>query len=313
MSPHPPTLRQLRYLTALFESGHFGKAAKACHVTQSTLSTGLRELEALLGASLVERTKRAVRFTPLGERVAAKAYEVLRQADELVDLVTAAGEPLASELRMGVIPTIAPFYLPKVLPALRAAYPKLKLYLKEDMSHVICEGLNRGQLDVLLLALPYACGDVETAHLFNDPFYAGFRPEDMPEAAAAPQTPVSPAALTQHRLLLLEEGHCLKDHALAACAHPALSPDEAILGTSLHTLVQMVDNHLGVTLLPKLAIDGGILQGTGLVVRPLAGSTPYREIGLIWRQGSPRAAEYHLLADFLRKLGQEAPKPALAS
>lgn len=295
-----PTLRQLRYLTALYETGHFGRAAQACHVTQSTLSSGIRELETLLDTSLVERSKRMVRFTPLGERVAHKAYDVLRQADELVDLVSASGTPLSSSLRMGVIPTIAPFYLPKVLPALRATYPNLKLYLKEDMSHIVCDALARGQLDVVLLALPFSCGDVEEAHLFNDPFYAAYRPEEK-EGLHFIKKAVDPSALAHQKLLLLEEGHCLKDHALAACGHPQLRSDGSLLGTSLHTLVQMVDNRLGITLLPKLAIDGGILDGTKLEVSPLAGSTPYREIGLIWRKNSPRSEEFQLLADFLKK------------
>lgn len=295
-----PTLRQLRYLTALYETGHFGRAAQACHVTQSTLSSGIRELETLLDTSLVERSKRMVRFTPLGERVAHKAYDVLRQADELVDLVSASGTPLSSTLRMGVIPTIAPFYLPKVLPALRATYPNLKLYLKEDMSHIVCDALARGQLDVVLLALPFSCGDVEEAHLFNDPFYAAYRPEEK-ESLHFIKKSVDPTALTHQKLLLLEEGHCLKDHALAACGHPQLRSDGSLLGTSLHTLVQMVDNRLGITLLPKLAIDGGILDGTKLDVSPLAGSTPYREIGLVWRKNSPRGEEFQLLAEFLKK------------
>lgn len=301
MEPIAPTLRQMRYLTALYETQHFGKAAQACHVTQSTLSSGIRELETLLDTVLVERSKRMVRFTPLGEQVVHKAYEVLRQADELVDLVSAAGSPLSSSLRMGVIPTIAPFYLPKVLPKLREAYPHLKLFLKEDMSHVVCDALSRGQLDVVLLALPFACGDVEETHLFNDPFFAAFRPEDGDDLAFDKNGAVEPQAMARQRLLLLEEGHCLKDHALAACGHPQLRSDGSLLGTSLHTLVQMVDNRLGVTLLPKLAIDGGILDGTSLEVKPLAGSTPYREIGLIWRKGSPRASEYRILADFLKK------------
>lgn len=295
-----PTLRQLRYLTALYETGHFGRAAQACHVTQSTLSSGIRELETLLDTSLVERSKRMVRFTPLGERVAHKAYEVLRQADELVDLVSASGTPLSSSLRMGVIPTIAPFYLPKVLPALRASYPNLKLYLKEDMSHIVCDALSRGQLDVVLLALPFACGEVEEEHLFNDPFYAAYRPEEK-DGLEFNKKAVEPGSLAKKRLLLLEEGHCLKDHALAACGHPQLRSDGSLLGTSLHTLVQMVDNRLGVTLLPKIAIDGGILDGTKLEISPLAGSTPYREIGLVWRKNSPRRDEFLLLAEFLKK------------
>lgn len=303
MEPIAPTLKQLRYLTALYEAGHFGRAAQACHITQSTLSSGIRELETLLGATLVERSKRMVRFTPLGDQVTQKAYEVLRQADELLDLISASGTPLSSSLRMGVIPTIAPFYLPKVLPALRNAYPQLKLYLKEDMSHIICDALARGQLDVILLALPFSCGDVEEVHLFNDPFYAAFRPEDCDKLGVdgAQGSEIDPVRLARQRLLLLEEGHCLKDHALAACGHPQLRSDDSLLGTSLHTLVQMVDNQLGVTLLPQLAIEGGILDGTGLITCPLAGSTPYREIGLVWRRGSPRQEEYRLLAAFLKE------------
>ena len=290
-----PTLKQLQYLTALHAAGHFGRAAAACFVTQSTLSAGLRELETLLGVTLVERTRRVVRFTPVGERVAAKAYLVLREADELADLARAAAKPLGGELRLGVIPTIAPFLLPRLLPGLRAAYPDLRLFLREEQSGPACEALARGQLDAVLLALPWACGDVTTLPLFDDPFYLAFHPDDLPHPPAS----VRPAAIDASRLLLLEDGHCLKDHALAACGRPDLRADAAILGTSLHTLVQMVANRLGLTLVPKMAIDAGILLNTPVVARPVSGPHAARGIALAWRASSPRAAEFALLGEAL--------------
>ncbi|QMW24269.1 hydrogen peroxide-inducible genes activator [Sandaracinobacteroides saxicola] len=292
MNVYLPTLKQLQYLTALHRHGHFGRAADACFVTQSTLSAGLRELETLLGVVLVERNRRVVRFTPLGEAVVERAYATLREADALTELTRAAGKPLSGGLRLGVIPTIAPFLLPRLLPRLRREWPELKLYLREEQSGAACEALNRGQLDCVLLALPYACGDVAAAPLFEDRILLAFHPEDMPDAPPA----VEPASLDGERLLLLEEGHCLKDHALAACNRATLRPDATVLGTSLHTLVQMVDNRIGMTLLPQMAVDAGILNGTRVETRPLASANAVREIALVWRPGSPRAEEYRLFA-----------------
>ena len=162
MIVHLPTVKQLQYLIALRRFGHFGKAADACFVTQSTLSAGLRELETLLGVTLVERTRRVVRFTPLGEKIADKAVKVLRETEELAEMARAQGRPLHGELRMGVIPTIAPFLLPTMLPRLREQWPQLKLYLREETSNAACEALHRGQLDCVLLALPFACGVMVT-------------------------------------------------------------------------------------------------------------------------------------------------------
>lgn len=290
-----PTLRQLRYLVALSEQLHFGRAAQACHVTQSTLSAGLAELESLLTATLVERTRRTVFFTPLGEEVAAQARRVLAETDRLVELVSAAHAPLSGTLRMGIIPTIAPFLLPRAMPALRAAYPQLKLRLREQMSETLCHEVHAGEIDLALYALPYRCGDVHEEVLFGDPFYAAYPPGEDP----LPET-VRSEDLDDRTLLLLEEGHCLRDHALAACSLPGLDPTRSILGTSLHTLVQMVDNGLGMTLLPKMAIEGGILNGTQVRTVPLAGEAPARTIGLVWRKTSPRSEEYRLLAAFFR-------------
>jgi LysR family hydrogen peroxide-inducible transcriptional activator len=296
MSVYLPTLKQLQYLVALRDHGHFGRAAEACFVTQSTLSAGLRELESLLGIVLVERTRRVVRFTPLGSRIADKAQRVLREAEELSELARAAGKPLSGDLRMGVIPTIAPFLLPRILPKLRADWPDLKLYLREETTNAACDSLHRGHVDCVLLALPYHCGDVDTADLFEDRIYVAFPEGEMKDPPAA----VPAEAIDENRLLLLEDGHCLKDHALAACNRPELRAEAAMLGTSLHTLVQMVDNGLGLTMLPEMAIEAGILDNTGIVARPLLADHPVRRIALAWRNGSPREKEFRLLADALR-------------
>ena len=297
MTVHLPTLKQLQYLVALRQHGHFGKAAEACFVTQSTLSAGLRELETLLGVSLVERTRRVVRFTALGEKVADKAVRVLREGEELAELARAEGKPLHGELRMGVIPTIAPFLLPAMLPRLRKEWPNLKLFLREETSQAACEALHRGQLDCVLLALPYPCGDIEAAALFEDRLFVAF------PAGEAPGGPfVDVGAIDETRMLLLEDGHCLKDHALSACNRPDLRAHAAMMGTSLHTLVQMVDNGLGVTFIPAMAIEAGILEGTRVDAKPLRSDHGYRRIALIWRRSSQRESEFQMLAAALRTI-----------
>ncbi len=296
MTIYLPTIKQLQYLVALHEHGHFGKAAEACFVTQSTLSAGLRELETLIGVTLVERNRRVVRFTALGERIAEKARRVLREAEELGDMVRAAGKPLSGDLRMSVIPTIAPFLLPRILPRLRRDWPDLKLYLREETSGAACESLNHGRADCVLLALPYACGDVESETLFEDRLFVAYPGNERPPDTVTPET------IDEKRLLLLEDGHCLKDHALSACNRPELRANAAMLGTSLHTLVQMVDNGLGVTMLPEMAIEANILANTGITARPLVAEHPSRSIALAWRKASPRGKEFELLANVLREV-----------
>ena len=314
MIVHLPTIKQLQYLVALRRFGHFGKAADACFVTQSTLSAGLRELETLLGVTLVERTRRVVRFTALGEKIAKKAIAVLRETEELAEMARAQGRPLHGELRMGVIPTIAPFLLPTMLPRLRNQWPQLKLYLREETSAAACEALHRGQLDCVLLALPFACGEVDSTPLFDDPLYVAY------PHGEAPGTPsIAAAEIDEDRLLLLEDGHCLKDHALSACNRPELRANATMMGTSLHTLVQMVDNGLGLTFVPGMAIEAGILAGTEVDARPLRSDYPYRRIALIWRRSSPRESEFQLLATTLRRIAGDLisdlaaiePSPAL--
>ncbi|MFL6759336.1 hydrogen peroxide-inducible genes activator [Sphingomonas sp.] len=300
MIVHLPTVKQLQYLVALRRFGHFGRAADACFVTQSTLSAGLRELETLLGLTLVERTRRVVRFTALGQKITDKAIKVLRETEELAEMARAQGRPLHGELRMGVIPTIAPFLLPTMLPRVREQWPELKLYLREETSTAACEALHRGQLDCVLLAVPFACGDVDSAPLFDDPLYIAYPEGEAPASAA-----VTAAEIDESRLLLLEDGHCLKDHALSACNRPELRAHAAMMGTSLHTLVQMVDNGLGVTFVPGMAIEAGILSGTGVEARPLRSDQPYRRIALIWRRSSPRETEFLLLATALRRIAAD--------
>ena len=296
MTVFQPTLKQLQYLVALHEHGHFGKAAEASFVSQSTLSAGLRDLEGLLGVTLVERTKRNVRFTPLGNAVVAKAHRILREAEELSELVQSSGQPLAGEVRMSVIPTIAPFLLPRMLPRLRRERPSLKLYLREETSAAAMESLQHGRADCVLLALPYPTGEVEKETIELDALFVAF-PKDDPRGL--PEE-ILPELIDEHRLLLLEDGHCLKEHALAACNRPELRASATMIGTSLHTLVQMVDNGLGLTMLPEMAVDAGILNGTDVVARPLSSPMANREIALVWRRNSPRGDEFRMLAEELR-------------
>jgi LysR family hydrogen peroxide-inducible transcriptional activator len=308
MSNYMPTLKQLQYLVALKEHGHFGKAADSCFVTQSTLSAGIRELESLIGITLVERTRRVVRFTALGDRIVDKAHRVLREAEELAAIAQASGKPLTGELRMSVIPTIAPFLLPHLLPKLRAERPELKLYLREETSQTAIESLRHGSVDCVLLALPFPTGELDSELLFKDRLYVAF-PRDDPHD---PPEWIAPEMIDESKLLLLEDGHCLKDHALAACNRPEIRASAMMMGTSLHTLVQMVDNGLGMTIMPEMAITGGILNHTQIAARPLRSERSHRDIALVWRKNSPREKEFRLLAELLRDAA-EAPAVSAAA
>ena len=304
--PALPTLRQLAYLVELSGRLNFRAAAEGQFVTQSTLSAGIKELESLIGIALVERTRRVVRFTAFGDRIVEKAHRILREAEELAEMAQAAGKPLEGELRMSVIPTIAPFLLPQLLPRVRREKPGLKLYLREETSHAAVESLRHGHVDCVLLALPFACGDVDSELLFQDPLYVAF-PKDDPRD---PPPFILPETIDETRLLLLEDGHCLKDHALAACNRPELRAEATMMGTSLHTLVQMVDNGLGLTMLPEMAIRNGILLNTDIVARPLKSENAYRDVALVWRKNSPRDKEFRLMAQILRDASKVAAKAA---
>jgi LysR family hydrogen peroxide-inducible transcriptional activator len=289
-----PSLRQLRYLVELADRLNFRQAAEASFVTQSTLSAGIKELEALMGVQLVERDTRQVRLTAIGQEVVARARQLLASTQDLMALAKGAAEPLAGLLGLGVIPTIAPFLLPSLLPQLRRRYPRLRLHLREDLTERLLERLRSGQLDMAVIALPYATGDLLVRELFADEFWFVAR-EDDPQAQGKT---VSVNRLDADNILLLEEGHCLRDHAIAACK--ARAPGEAgIEATSLNTLVQMIEGGMGVTLLPEMALNGGILKGTHLVSRPFATHVPSRTVALVARPSSARKADFDLLADFI--------------
>jgi LysR family hydrogen peroxide-inducible transcriptional activator len=265
-------------------------------VTQSTLSASIKELENVLEATLVDRTKRNVVLTPLGLETVERARKIIVDFEELASAARAARQPLCGTLRMGAIPTISPFLLPRVLPDLRRAYPRLKLYLVEDLTTRLIDLLYQGKLDLVLLALPHDCGAAETIVLFNDPWLAAL-PAEHP---LVEERNIDPQHLSKD-LLLLKDGHCLREHALAACHFTGRRYGDEFEATSLQTLVQMVDNGLGTTLLPELAVDAGLLMGTSLVTRPLQCDGPARQIGLAWRRGTGRRDEFLLFAQELAK------------
>jgi LysR family hydrogen peroxide-inducible transcriptional activator len=307
--PALPTLRQLAYLVELSERLNFRLAAEAQFVTQSTLSAGIKELETQLGVQLVERDRHHVRLTTVGEDVAARGRELLAAATDLADAARSAARPLSGPLRLGAIPTIAPYLLPGVLPALRRAFADLKLYLREDLTARLLERLRAGGLDVALIALPFETGDLYVRELFKDEFSFVARETDP----AVRDKAVALRRIDTGDMLLLEEGHCLRDHAIAACGprHDAWARVEA---TSLTTLIQMVEGGLGVTLLPEITLDAGILKGTRLVARPFSRRAPSRTLALVARRTSPRRRDADLLAEFLieqhRRAGRTgAPSP----
>lgn len=292
------TLRELRYLVALADHQHFGRAAEACHVTQPTLSAQLKKLEDYLGQTLVDREPRVPTLTPVGAQIVERARRLLAEADDILRLTRSRGGPLQGALNLGLIPTLAPYYLPSALQALKLAYPKLQLIVQEDLTATLLGRLRDSLLDAALLALPApldheACVVVP---LFDEPFWLAC-PADHPLATEAT---VPAAALAGLKLLLLTEGHCLRGQALAVCRIGEAAGDEAAdcRATSLETLRQLVAAGLGCTLLPALAVSGP--QPAALVVRALAGGES-RRIGLVWRRGHARHEELLLLARLLQQ------------
>ena len=291
-----PSLRQLRYLVALAERLNFRVAAEASFVTQSTLSAGIKELEESLGVRLFERDKRSVRLTAAGEEAVRRARPLLAQADDLVAAAQSAREPMSGPLRLGVIPTIAPFLLPQFLPGVRARYPKLKLYLREDRTARLLERLRSGSLDVALIALPYDTGELVLTELFRDEFWFVARADDPLAKTKA----VAIERIAPREVVLLEEGHCLREHALTACGERRPGEESLVEATSLPTLLQMVEGGLGVTLLPEIAIKAGVLNGTTLIARPFSRSVPSRTLALAARPTSAHLREAALIAEFVR-------------
>ena len=289
-----PSLKQVQYLVALADEAHFGRAAEICNVSPSTLSAGIRELEAVLGVELAERTKRSVLMTPLGVRIANRGRLLLGDAQDMMELAAAGTQPLTGDLNLGVIPTISPFLLPRVLPALRESYPQLRLFLREEQTEVLLTRLRGGEIDAAVLALPYDIKGFACKVLFDDPFQLAC----LPDNEFASHKLIDQKDLDIQTLLLLEEGHCLRGHALEACQLSEQNRRTEFEATSLQTIVQMVAAGLGITLLPQIAIDDDITRGTNIKLIPLTG-TPARQIGLIWRQSSSRADEFGMLGDGL--------------
>lgn len=291
-----PTIKQLGYFVALCEEGHFGRAAARSFISQSAFSTAIQDLESLLNAQLVDRTKRQVTVTALGQEVATQARLCLRDIESLVEIAGQRREPLAGSLRLGVIPTIAPFLLPTLLPRLRKAFPELKLYLIEDQTERIHQRLLEGELDVLLLALPYDLRSVESMPLFDDRFCLAVR---QGSKAVDPEN-YRYNRLQAESILLLEDGHCLRDHALAACKIRNTEKVSRFAASSLLTLVEMVDADLGITFLPEMARDSALLRNTRVRMYPMDEQS-HRTIGLSWRKGSARDDEFRLLGEFIRE------------
>ncbi len=287
-----PSLRQLRYLLALAEHLNFTRAAEATFVSQSTLSTGLKELESTLGVQLVERDKQTVALPAVGEEVLARARQVLAAAEDLSDFASDASRPMQGQLRLGVIPTIAPFVLPTVMPALREKFSQLQLALREDLTAHLLERLRNRQLDFALIALPYETDDLRVQPLYKDKFWLVGREKDPAIAGKGIQL----SSAWTERLLLLEEGHCLRDHALQACRTAEVASVDGMEATSLLTLVQMVASGMGVALLPEMAIQSGLLQNLSLKARPLAPPAPERVIALVTRATSAHMAEFEAIA-----------------
>jgi LysR family transcriptional regulator, hydrogen peroxide-inducible genes activator len=290
-----PTLRQLAYLVELAGRLNFRAAAEAQFVTQSTLSAGIKELERLLDVQLVERDTRHVRLTAAGEDVAARGRLLLAAATDLAENARSATRPLSGPLHLGAIPTIAPFLLPSVLPALRRAYAELRLHLREDLTDRLIERLQAGRLDVALIALPFDTGDLHVRELFEDELSFVARDADP----AVRQKTVALRSIDPARMVLLEEGHCLSDHVIAACGPRRGRGESHVEATSLTTLIQMVEGGLGVTLLPGITLEAGLLKGTRLVARSISPAPPSRTLALVARRTSPRCRDADLLAEFL--------------
>jgi LysR family transcriptional regulator, hydrogen peroxide-inducible genes activator len=293
---HLPTTKQLRYFVALEQHEHFGKAAESCFVSQPAFSVAIKELENMLNIQLVDRTNKNVTVTSLGRDVARQARIVLRELEDLVDMAKGNQQPLTGPLKLGVIPTIAPFLLPRLLPALRDEFPDLKLYLKEDLTERIYERLMDGELDLILIALPYDLRNTSDMVLFEDPFYLAYQQNS---------TILGPGdynldELPSDSILLLEDGHCLRDHALSACNIKNVDKVSNITATSLLTLVQMVDADLGITYLPEMAVNSSLLKNTRIKTTPMEPGSS-RQIGLVWRKASTRQDEFAMLGNFIQQ------------
>jgi LysR family hydrogen peroxide-inducible transcriptional activator len=293
-----PTLRQLKFLVALADQGNFSRAAEATYVTQPTLSAGIKELEGILGTILVERGARETTLTPSGVTAVERARVILTETEELVHAARASGDLLSGAFRLGVIPTIAPFLLPRAVPHIRGEFPKLELFLREDQTHRLITMLKERRLDAALIALPFEMSGVDVEIIMDDEFLFACSSDD----SLANPGPIKVDDVDAESLLLLDDGHCLRDQALAVCGTSLDSHQQSgFSATSLHTLVQMVRGGLGATLIPRLALDAGLVEGMDIAIRPFNPPISGREIGMIWRKGSARTEEASGLAQSIRE------------
>ncbi|WP_149141896.1 hydrogen peroxide-inducible genes activator [Gemmobacter caeruleus] len=289
------TLKQLRYFDALARQGHFGRAADLCSITQPALSMQIKELEEVLGAPLIERSARQVRLTAFGTAFLARAQDILRGVDELADLARAARTELTGRLRLGVIPTVAPYLLPRLIAGLAQAHPGIDLSLRETVTPRLLQELLDGRLDCAIVALPVSEPALAEEPLFRESFVLV-----RPEADAGRPVP-NRDRLREMRLLLLEEGHCFRDQALSFCEMPSGRPREMLDGSSLSTLVQMVGAGIGVTLIPEMAVPVETAAAAVSVAR-FADPQPERTIGMVWRRSSPLAPQMQRIAGVVRSL-----------
>jgi len=287
------TLQDLRYLVALAEHGHFGRAATACNVSQSTLSTQIKNLELQLGVKLFERTTKSVSVTAVGREIAGRARQVLEEVEAIMSVAHTISGPLSGAFSLGVIPTLGPYVLPWLIPALKKEYPELRLALREDLTAPLLERLGSHRLDAALMALPVPDARLETLALFDEPFWFAEPKGRKPAAAAI----MREDELHGQRLLLLTEGHCLRDQALAICRTAESEAEGDFRATSLETILQMVATGLGSTLLPAMACSEA--RTRSVTTRPLEEGVG-RRIGLVWRRSYPRPRDIHLLAETLR-------------
>jgi LysR family hydrogen peroxide-inducible transcriptional activator len=286
------TLRQLRYLGALATHRHFGRAAEACAVTQPALSMQIRELEQELGVELIERRSGEVSLTDVGLEVARRAEQVLSATRDLADFARHRGRVLTGRLQLGIIPSLAPYVLPRILPELQCRYPELRVELRETRTKALLEELAAGALDVVMLALPVTDAEIETTKLFDDPFLLAVPATDK----RSERLPVSQHDIDHQKLILLEEGHCLRDQALALCG--TARSDVGLGATSLATVMQMVANGFGVTLLPSVAVDAEVRDNRVKLLR-FSEPVPGRSVGLAWRRTSPRKPDFLALGQLV--------------
>ena len=275
---------------------HFGKAAEACFVSQSAFSVAIRELESTLGVQLFDRTNKRVTITAMGQEIIVQARLVVRDLEALVDMTGVSNEPFSGKLRLGIIPTISPFLLPKILPQLRSHFPRLQLFLQEDTTQRVYEKLMSGALDLILIAFPYELRNVEKMTLFKDPFLLAYKKGSKFIEAQK----VTADHLESESILLLEDGHCLREHALSACKIRNLNKVSHFAASSLLTLIEMVEADLGVTYLPEMAKGSPMLKNTNIQTQAMPKSS-HREIGLIWRKGTARSKEFKMLGEFIKK------------